>query len=125
MPATPKKIAFDDIRKGDTIRIVDVRDVKIERAGFHEGVVAEGNFTIGRDALHHEAKRTFQLINREHMPLPTKRGSVIEVGIDRYALVYDMFAPTDLWISIATGAKLTPDSLQRKADLENGFEVIA
>ncbi|QIG58650.1 hypothetical protein SEA_HUBBS_105 [Microbacterium phage Hubbs] len=124
MPATPKKIAFDDIREGDTIRVVDVRDVKITAASAGNSVYA-GSLELLRENWSTETKRTFQLIDREHTPLPTKRGSVIEVGIDRYALVYDMFAPTDLWISTATGSKLTPESLQRKADLENGFEVIA
>lgn len=125
MPAIPKKIAFDDIRKGDTIRIVDVRDVKISTAGLGSSVLDVSGTPVGREALHHEAKRTFQLIDREHMPLPTERGSVVEIGIDRYVLVYDMFAPTDLWVSIATGAKTTPEALQRKVGLENGFEVVA
>lgn len=125
MPATPKKIAFDDIKTGDTIRVVDVRDVKISRAGMDMEVWIEGGGALLRDGLVNESKRTFQLLDREQTPLPEELGSVIEINGQRYVLVYDMFAPTNLWVHINTGRKDTPKTLQARANLENGFEVIA
>ena len=125
MPATPKKIVFDDIREGDTIRVVDVRDVKITRAGMGDEVHAEGGSAIMRGSNWNQTKRTFQLIERAHAPLPIRRGSVIEVDTERFVLVYDLYAPTDLWVSSRTGEKLDPPRLQRRADAANGFEVIA
>lgn len=125
MPVTPKKIGFDDIRKGDTIRVVDVREVKIIEAGLGEEVRTSGGGAVLRDSLVNGATRTFQLIEREHQPIPTKRGSVIEVKTERFVLVYDAYAPTDLWVSSPTGEKVTPERVQAWANDANGFEVIA
>lgn len=124
--ATPhKKIGFDDIRVGDTIRVVDVRDLKIAEAGHGFEVRGENGVAVLRESRFGGGRRTFQLLDRVHESIPTKKGSVIEVNGERFVLVQDTYAPTDMWVTTLGGHKLEPERVQMIADHALGFEVIA
>lgn len=125
MPATPKKISFDDIRVGDTIRVVDVRDIKVTEASPGYEVRCDGGGAVLRDSRFRGATRTFQLIDRPIPALPLSFGSVIEVAGEVYLLRNALAFPGGLWQG--AGGKedvFTNTEMRNRAESENGFEVI-
>lgn len=126
MPATPKRISFDDIHVGDTIRVVDVRDIKITEASRGYEVRDEQGKTVLRESRFHGATRTFQLIDRPISPLPTRYGSVILVAGVTYLLRRSAMNPDGVWQGSASQYDTsTAVTMRNKAEAAGGFEVLA
>lgn len=127
MGVTPKKIDFDDIRKGDTIRIVDLREIKVTEAELGEEVRGWGGVAILREAHSPGTTRTFQLISREYQALPTVLGSNIRLnGGSKWVLIFESIRDyRGVWVNVANGTRQSPAFMQERANRENGFEVIA
>ena len=125
MPATPKKISFDDIQPGDTIRVVDVRDIKATTVGGGFEIQGENGGSVLREGWFHGAKRTFQLVHRPIPPLPLSLGSVIEVAGEVYLLRKALSLPGGIWQGVdGREDVLTNTKMRERAESANGFEVI-
>ncbi|WNM66238.1 hypothetical protein SEA_DEJAVU_106 [Microbacterium Phage DejaVu] len=126
MPATPKKIAFDDIRKGDTIRIVDFREVKVGSVR-HGDVITAGGEMLRRDALDARFERSLTLVRREHKPLPTKAGTLIRLKNNEIWVLIEESAQgyRPIWVKVSNGTRQSVAFMQARANTADGFEVIA
>lgn len=124
MPATPKKIKFEDIQPGDVIRVVDVVDLKVIQNRGHEIQAEDGHFVLP-ESPHTGVVRTIQLVSREIPPLPEDLGSVVKIGRDNFMKVANIPGPEDDWVRSGTGARWTSERLRALAEESDGFEVIA
>lgn len=126
MPAMPKRIDFDDIKVGDIIRVVDVRDFTVSAAGFGEEVRDEHGNGILRSAPNFMAARKFQLVERPLLNLPIKLGSTIKVNgaTQPWTLFYDIVKGRKAWISINNGLRITQAAMQVRVTVAGGFEVL-
>lgn len=124
MPAELKRIDFEDIQVGDTIRIVDVLDIKITDVRGHE-VAGEGGHVILDSAMRHGVTRKFQLIKRINK-LPEIAGSIVTMaeGGGTWILVYEVIEGKSVWINTHNGARQSPSFAQQRANDRGGFEVI-
>lgn len=122
-----RTIEFDDIRVGDTIRVVDVRDIKVAKAALGEEIRDAVGNSVLRDSRFPSATRKFQLVEREYENLPRSAGAIVSIyGLGKYILVNRAYAGSPrCWVSVSTGAFMTPNALQQLANEHNGFEVIA
>lgn len=127
------KIGFDDIREGDVIRIVDIREVTVSKAGLGEYVEDHHGLAFGREALARETRRQFQLLERPIPPLPEKPGSMISIpawglphGTERWVLVEESTKNwRHVWINVANGSRLSPSFIRSRVAERGGFEVVS
>lgn len=93
--AASKKIAIEDIRVGDKIRIIDVReDVVTEAASYVTGIKylrGNGGVISTENAPSRNTERTFYLVERP-VELPTKPGSVIRYSVDGEVVTWLLMA---------------------------------
>lgn len=124
MPEMPKRIDFDDIRVGDTIRVVDVHDVKVVEV--NAGMVRYDRGAYMPGGSRDGATRKFQLVERPLLNLPIKLGSTIKVNgaTQPWTLFYDIVKGRKAWISINNGLRITQAAMQVRVTVAGGFEVV-
>lgn len=123
-----KEINFDDIRKGDTIRVTDVREIKIATATPGYEIRDGGEVVILRESPAAGAWRTFYLLEREYEKLPTIPGTLIELkgNGEVWVLIHEShraYAP--LWVNTSNGTRQSVSFMQNRANEADGFEVLA
>lgn len=125
MPAIPKTIDFADIQVGDTIRVVEVNDVKVTENRVHAIRTEDGNVYLARP-VRRGAKRTFQLVERPMPQLPTDLGSTIEVHGEagHWVFIYEVANGHGVWISVNGGSRRSMESMRSRVKGAGGFEVI-
>ncbi|AWY05927.1 hypothetical protein SEA_PIONEER3_104 [Microbacterium phage Pioneer3] len=125
MTAIPKRIDFDDIKVGDTIRVVDVSEVKVVEHRGDEILTESGETYLARPARR-GAERKFQLVERPILPLPTKSGSMIELGggYGTWIFIYEAVKGRGVWINTHNGARQSVAFMRARANTAGGFEVI-
>lgn len=116
-----QKIGFDDIREGDVIRIVDIREVTVSKAGLGEYVEDEHGLAFGREALPQETRRRFHLVKRPVPAIEERIGAVVRIDNAVFLCVQSIngFA----W-SGSSGVRLSTKGVQVRADEFGGFEQI-
>lgn len=125
-----KKISFEDIKVGDTIRVVDIIDVKITKneVGYEVKGEAGGRPYV---ILNHrpnwdEGKRSFQLLDRPMEPLPTAVGSAIRFAGSTWFLGRIQFAREAAWYNANTGEIITVGAMETRVRSDGGnFERVA
>lgn len=119
-----KEIGFDDIREGDTIRVVDVQDVVVSRK--HPGELLYRGGSYLKNTLREGSTRKFQLVERPMPEIPTKVGSLIklESGGGTWILVDDLVDCRKVWIRPESGTRQGVISMQARVNSAGGFEVI-
>lgn len=112
-----RTIEKGDIRVGDTIRIT--REVEVKQV-YTYGI----QNTNGRvHAIDDTDKPVIELLKRPLPPLPTKIGSMIEVGGERWFLQEENGLTPRRWIN-GYGSFPWPESMKSHAQEKGGFEVI-
>lgn len=124
MSQSPKRIDFPDIRIGDKIRVVDVREIEVRHAGV-EGLYDLDNRLIARKPMNGATVRSFQLHERTAPPIPTHIGAVIDIEGDRYVLAMAPHRTAGGWIRVISGLSHSAEGVQDIANRAGGFEVIA
>lgn len=126
MPAMPKRIDFEDIREGDTIRVVDVVDVKVVENRGHEFATREHGIFL-QESYRSGTNRKFQLIDRLIPALPTKPGSVVELHSEggKWVLIRETHGNDRMvWVRMANGTRQSPTFMRHRVSNLGGFEVI-
>lgn len=116
-----QKIGFDDIRVGDTIRVIDIREFTVTEAGLGEGVRGEGGVGVLREPFLADTTRKFHLVNRPVPAIEERIGAVVKIGSAVFLCVQSLngFA----WSS-SNGVRLSTKGVQVRADKFGGFEQI-
>lgn len=124
-----KRIGFKDIQVGDTIRVVDIIDVKITNVDVRFEIKGEAN---GRPyvILDHrpnweEGKRSFQLLERPIEPLPTEVGSAIKFDGSIWFLSRIQYASNVAWYNANTGEIITQPTMEGRVRIAGGFDRVA
>lgn len=119
-----KKIGFEDILVGDTIRIVDVTEAVVSERTEFELKLNNGETRLA-SAIREATTRQFHLVDRAIPPLPTEYGSVIVVEGSVFLLRASEAYINGVWQGIKSQYDVHGQrEMRKKVESAGGFEVI-
>lgn len=129
-PVAPSVIEYGDMQAGDKVRVTDSRVVEVVRvteSGRATVKNASGHvYLLSRGADGSAVARDLELVERPVSELPTKIGSVIETGGDRFMLRRSHGYDEGLWQG-ATGSHdlFSQRQMHKEVEKRGAFTVIA